>query len=201
MEPKDALPCSQELATGPYYERYEPIPHSLTLDCLNSCRSFLQPRPGFPSGLLPSSFTTKILYKSVKSPMCATYPAHPIFLDLITLIILCEMYTFWRTSLCNFIFYIRKTKRIISRPREETKVTSTVVFWVVMSCSLVGGYTVSHPGRPQSVSSSPWEPQISGEITCILSHWRDSRRGLLQQTCSVVPLYCAGCHARKVERG
>jgi len=48
-------------------------------------------RLGFPIGLSPSSYLTKILYAFLISSMRATCPAH-ILLDLITLIIFAESY-------------------------------------------------------------------------------------------------------------
>jgi hypothetical protein len=49
-------------------------------------------RLGLPSGLFPSDFPTNILYAFLVSPLRATWPAHLILLDLITLIILGEAY-------------------------------------------------------------------------------------------------------------
>ena len=47
---------------------------------------------GFPSGLLPSGFSTKTLHNPLSSPIRATCPAQPILLDFITRTILGEEY-------------------------------------------------------------------------------------------------------------
>jgi hypothetical protein len=77
MEPKGSLPSSQEPSTGPYPEpdqsnRYYPIRSLLRSILVLST----QLRLGLPSGLLPSSFPTNILYAFLFSPIRATCPAH-----------------------------------------------------------------------------------------------------------------------------
>jgi hypothetical protein len=52
-------------------------------------------RQGLPSGLLPSGFSTNILYAIVFSPIRATWPTHLILLDFIVLIIIGEEYKLW----------------------------------------------------------------------------------------------------------
>jgi hypothetical protein len=42
-------------------------------------------RLGFPRGLFPSGFSTKIVYASLMPPLLSTHPTHLILLDLITL--------------------------------------------------------------------------------------------------------------------
>jgi len=80
------------------------VPH-LSLSCTSTIKS-LKPHPtwiyililytnlllGLPSGLLHSSFPTKILYKKFSSPILATCPTHLILLHFITHTILCEQY-------------------------------------------------------------------------------------------------------------
>jgi hypothetical protein len=53
-----------------------------------------------PTGLYPSGFLTKILYTS---PVHATCPTHHILLDLVTLIILGEVYKLKSSLLCTLL--------------------------------------------------------------------------------------------------
>jgi len=52
-------------------------------------------RQGFPSGLFPSGFLTKILHAFPTSPTRAIFPAHLILLDMITRIIFGGVYKLW----------------------------------------------------------------------------------------------------------
>ena len=55
------------------------------------------------SGIFPSVFPTKTLYKPLISPIHATFPAHLILLDLISRTILGEEYRPLSSSLCSFL--------------------------------------------------------------------------------------------------
>jgi hypothetical protein len=88
MEPEGSLPCSQEPATGHYPELHASSPHLSILFLLKSIlilSSHL--RLGLPNGLFPSGRPTKILYVFLFTPVRATFPAHLVLLDLITVII------------------------------------------------------------------------------------------------------------------
>ena len=52
----------------------------------------LPSKRSLPNALFPPGLPTKTLYASLLSPLCATCPAHPILLDLITQIIFGEQY-------------------------------------------------------------------------------------------------------------
>ena len=60
-------------------------------------------RLGFPSGLFPSGFPTKILYTSLLSPKRTTCPSHLIHLDFITRIVIGEQYRSLSSSGCSFL--------------------------------------------------------------------------------------------------
>ena len=72
-----------------------------------SCRSILilssHLHLGLPSGLLPSDFSTKILYTPLLSPIRDSRSAHVILFDLNTRTILGEVYRSSSSSLCSFL--------------------------------------------------------------------------------------------------
>jgi hypothetical protein len=71
MEPEGLLPCSQEPSIGPIQSiPYYPI--SLRSISILSTHLSL----GLPSSLIPSGFSTNILYVFLFSPIRATCPAH-----------------------------------------------------------------------------------------------------------------------------
>jgi len=65
--------------------------------------NILHLRLDLPSELCFSGFATKMLYALLISPMHATYSAHIILLDLITLIILDEACKLWSSWLCSLV--------------------------------------------------------------------------------------------------
>jgi len=82
MTPEGSLPHSQQTATGPILSQLNPG-HTLTPISLRSILiGLLPPHPpsGVPSGLPPSSS------HAFSYPMHATFPAHLIFRDFMTLI-------------------------------------------------------------------------------------------------------------------
>jgi len=58
-----------------------------------------------PSGLCPSGYLTKTLYRSLLCPIRATCPAHLILLDFITQTIFGEQYRSVSSSSCSFLHF------------------------------------------------------------------------------------------------
>ena len=101
MDSEGSLPLSQVPATCSYPEpaRSSPYYHTLKIHFNNIPHL----RLGLPSGLLPSGFPSKTLYKPLFSPIRSTCPTHLILLDLITRTILGDEYRSLRSSLCSFL--------------------------------------------------------------------------------------------------
>jgi len=99
MEPKSALPCSQEPDTGPYFEPDESSPQLPPYLPISILLQFSHLRFDLPSGLSPSGFSTKALYAFLISPVCASWSEYLILLHLSTLVIFGEAYMLWSSSL------------------------------------------------------------------------------------------------------
>ena len=100
MQPAGSLPHKQQLATCSYAEPdlSSPCPHPISQGSISIL--FSHPRVDFPSGHLPSGFSTKTLRVPLHSPVRATCPIHLIPLDLITRIIFGEYKTNVGNAVC-----------------------------------------------------------------------------------------------------
>jgi len=95
MEPEYSLPHFQMPATCLCPEPDQSSQRSILILSSYLCLGLL-------SGLFPSGFPSKSLYKTLLSPTCASFPPHPILLDLITRIIFGEEYRSLSSS-CSFL--------------------------------------------------------------------------------------------------
>jgi hypothetical protein len=65
MEPEVSLPCSQEPSTGPYPELDQSSQYQLILFLSSILVLLFHLRQSFPTGLFPSRFPTKILFRRI----------------------------------------------------------------------------------------------------------------------------------------
>jgi len=89
MEPKDPLPCLQEPANDPYPESDEPSPNLLTLLPQDPFQNYFPIYTKF-FRVVSSIQIFRLKCYTFISSMLATFPAHLILLDLITVIIFRE---------------------------------------------------------------------------------------------------------------
>ena len=139
MEPKGSLLHSHVPATCPSPEpaRSSPYPHFPKIILLLSSPLCL----GFPSGLIPLGFPTKILYMPLLSPTCATCPFHLILLDFITRTLLGKAYRSLSYSLCGFLHSPVTSSLLI-----PNILLSTIFSNTVSQCSCLNvSDQVSHP--------------------------------------------------------
>jgi len=85
MTPEGSLLCSQEPTTCPYHEPVKSSPRPPTLHPKIYSNILLHLPLGLLSGL-PFRISNQNIALFLASTMCATYPANPSILDLITLI-------------------------------------------------------------------------------------------------------------------
>jgi hypothetical protein len=99
MGPEGSLPCSQVCHWPLSWARCIQLKLSLSLMFSIILSYYLH--LVLPSSLLPTGFSTKILYAFLISPMRATWPAYLFLLDLITLLTLGEAQKLWSSTLCS----------------------------------------------------------------------------------------------------
>jgi len=124
-----SLQCSQE----PSWSRWiQSIPsHYISL------RSTLILSAPLQSGLFPSGFPTTILYTLLISAMRIAWPAHLIFVTLITVIMFFEVYKLWNPSLCSLLLFLATSPNILF---------STLFSDTLNICSSHNvGHWISHP--------------------------------------------------------
>jgi hypothetical protein len=102
MESEGPFPRLKAPATCPYLH---PDQSSPCLPSHSIVTLYSHPRPGLPSGLFPSGLSNKSRYAPLLSHIPATCTALLIPLDLITRIILGEVYQSLNSSLCSFLHY------------------------------------------------------------------------------------------------
>jgi hypothetical protein len=90
-------------------------------------------RLGLLTGLFPSCFPTKILYAFLTSPMRATFIAHLILLDLITIIIFGQAYKICNSSLCSFLQHPSTSSLLSSNTLYSARFSITLSLHVSLS--------------------------------------------------------------------
>ena len=108
MEPKVHYRIHKYLPSVPILSQIDPV-HTLTSSWISILILSSHLHLGFSSGLLPSGFSTKALYKLALSLIRATCPANLNLLHFITRKILGEEYRSLSSSLWDLLTTCRKT--------------------------------------------------------------------------------------------
>lgn len=97
-----------------------------------NCNIILPLHLGFPSGLLPSYFPTKMQYTLLICHMRAIFPAHLILFDSIAIIIFDEEEQLRKSSSCN-ILHLPLTSSLL----DPNIILNTLVSRTLKLCSLL----------------------------------------------------------------
>ena len=127
---------------------------------------FFHVRLGRPSELFPSGFLSRTMYVFIFYPIHATCSTHPIFIDLITQMILGDEYKSWSSSIRVCCFppsYPHCVVSILHQQQHTEKVEKE------RAC----GRNESHTSQLVGVGKTRTE-EVSARRTCSFILWPDS---------------------------